>query len=150
MGHFGRFGPSLQRKEITVIELWKEEDDEESFIHSEFECKLIRAPLMKYWTGYVLIEDITHPWWGLHYAELDYVPIHGKISYADFNPMRESDQTAWWVGFNCGHPFDLLPFDYEIDGKKYPRLFKNHIYRNIDFAREQVMIIADWARKAVQ
>lgn len=129
-------------------EVWKSEPDEEYFIHSGFHCILRRAPVMKYWTGYVLIEDQTHPWWGLHYAELDYVPVHGKVIYADFDPTKNDDQSAWCVGFNCGHAGDLQVWDYENEGQKYPRLFKNDIYRDINFAREQVKLLADWAAKA--
>jgi len=133
---------------MTIQEQWKEEPDSESFIHSEFRCVLRRAPLLKYWEGYVLIGNTTHPWWGLHPAELEYVPVHGKVTYSDYNPTNEDDHGSWWVGFHCGHAFDLLVWDWEMEGKKFPRLFKGHIYRDINFAREQVMILADWARKA--
>ena len=131
-------------------EKWKNESSGENFYHKEILCILRRSPVLKYWTGYVIIQDRKHPWWGAHPADLAYVPVHGKITYADFNPDDETDNSAWWIGFHCGHPFDLIVFDYELEGQKYPRLFKNHVYRDVEFAREQVMILADFARKALE
>lgn len=131
-------------------EKWKEEPDSEDFIHAGFRCVLRRAPVMRYWTGYVLIKDQNHPFWGRHPAELEFIPVHGKVTYADFNPTNEADNSSWWVGFHCGHPFDLIVWDWELEGKKYPRLFKDHVYRDLEFAREQAMILADWAKKAME
>ena len=67
--------------------------------------------------GYVAVPP-GHPWHGLAIDDLSrHVHAHGGINYAapcqgddvcHVPDAGESDH-IWWVGFDCGHGFDLIP-----------------------------------------
>lgn len=133
----------------TVIEpVWETEPDLEYFEAYGYKCVVHRLRTLKYWTGYVIISNKNHPWYGddprILFGEIE---VHGGITYADFSPFSDSTED-WYVGFHCGHPFDLIPYFWEQEGHNYPRLFRNHIYRDINFAIEQTKLLAKQAKDA--
>lgn len=66
--------------------------------------------------GYVAVPP-SHPWHGVPYDNID-VSTHGGLTYSDScdddGPIchvpspGESDE-VWWVGFDCGHCYDVMP-----------------------------------------
>jgi hypothetical protein len=57
--------------------------------------------------GYVRV-PAGHPWHGRSYHELD-VECHGGLTFGELDLPCEApgDDDAYWVGFDCGHCWDL-------------------------------------------
>jgi hypothetical protein len=59
--------------------------------------------------GYVFL-DIDHPWYGIHYNDLDNMLsdldfyVHGGLTYSDYT----QDKLYWCIGFDTGHSGDNL------------------------------------------
>lgn len=97
---------------------WQNEPDRVEWVSGGLPCVLSRNPMYGTWCGYVGVPP-GHPWHGRGWPELEDVQVHGCVTYADgtdpraphirsmANP-REYDP-YWWVGFDCGHAFDLMP-----------------------------------------
>lgn len=129
-------------------EVWKNETNHWKGLVCDYPVILQRQRTMGYWMGYVLIEEKNHPWYGADVADLDYVDVHGKVAYTDYNPFVDDKSGDWWVGFYCGHAFDLVPYFWETEGREYPRLFKHDVYRDYAFAKAEVTKLAEAAREA--
>ena len=69
--------------------------------------------------GYVGVSE-GHPWFGKDYGDLS-ADVHGGLTFADF--CQEGDEAhtichvpgpgepdrVYWLGFDCGHAWDLVP-----------------------------------------
>lgn len=123
-------------------EKWKHEPSyEESTVYG-IPYRLIRQRILKYWMGYIIVNK-SHPWFNADPAELENIDVHGHVAWTGLNPFDPSpNPNEFWIGFYCGHPFDLIPYDWELEGKKYPRLFKKHIYRDMEFVRTETAKLA--------
>ena len=71
-----------------------------------------------------------------------YVYAHGGITFT--GPMPD----GWWVGFDCAHGGDLTPATHHIlKAAGFPELAEN-IYRDMDYVREQVRLLAKQLKEA--
>lgn len=107
---------------------WQEEPDRIEFRVPELPalaCLMVRGP-MGSWCGYVGVPP-GHPLHGKGYSDDAAEPlmVHGGLTYAapcmvesDRGPDAlichapepgESDE-VWWLGFDCGHAFDISPW----------------------------------------
>jgi hypothetical protein len=62
---------------------------------------------MGYRCGYIEV-DRSHPWYGKSRDELDFICVHGGVTFSDF------DEDSSWFGFDCAHfndapDLELLP-----------------------------------------
>lgn len=67
--------------------------------------------------GYVGV-DKDHPFFEQHYDKCD-VSVHGGLTFTDFCQNHEhgvchipgpgEPDRVWWLGFDCGHAWDLIP-----------------------------------------
>ncbi len=58
--------------------------------------------------GYVRVPK-GHSWWGKNYNEIE-TECHGGLTFAEKDePCAQGNEAddGWWVGFDCGHGFDL-------------------------------------------
>ena len=58
-----------------------------------------------YRVGYVRI-PVGHPWFGVSYADLDDVHVHGGLTYSSYGideETRKLIKNEWWIGFDCAH-----------------------------------------------
>jgi hypothetical protein len=77
---------------------------------------VVRSALTGALCGYVGVPP-GHPLHGKKYGEIEGVSVHGGLTYSercDDGPIchvAEPGEPAavWWIGFDCGHAFDLMP-----------------------------------------
>ena len=98
--------------------------------------------------GYVGVAP-GHPWHNLNYMGLIGVQVHGGLTYSDHcqdDPINgichvpnpgEADH-LYWLGFDCGHSFDLCPNERSYGGK----------YRDVKYVRDEVTNLAKQAKEA--
>ena len=73
----------------------------------EIKTKLIPItwlPMMTtgYGCGYIGV-PVEHPWYDKDYSQLEYVSVHGGLTYSDFNVAKEPPDGYWWIGFDTAH-----------------------------------------------
>lgn len=79
--------------------------------HRGFEFNITKNS-MGYRCGYVKVLP-GHPWFGseIHCGadHLDHVKVHGGITFSepDLKCGKGGADNGWWVGFDCGHAWDL-------------------------------------------
>lgn len=130
---------------------WHEEPEEHQFEHRGIMCKLGRN-MNGAWCGYVPLPE-GHPWVGRKGENIP-ATCHGGIT---FSKQVDSEYfgitNAWVVGFDCSHGGDHGPAHEAVMMKVLGRksilgdLFHSE-YRNIDYATEETMKLADqtvWA-----
>lgn len=101
---------------------WVGEPDRKQWIDpaTDLDCLVLRNHLGVF-CGYIGLPP-GHPWHGQSYDEIGHkVDVHGGLTFANRcaevdgieaichvpAPGRPAD--VWWLGFDCGHPFDLVP-----------------------------------------
>lgn len=120
-----------------------------------FPC-LIRRAGMGHLCGYVAIPP-GHPWHGMAYDDIK-ADAHGGLTFADtcewpvcHVPKPGESDDVWWVGFDCGHAFDLSPkmsmYESLAPGLTLRSLDCGH-YRTIEYVREVTSGLAAQARDA--
>lgn len=104
-------------------------------------CLVVRNWHSGHWCGYVGVTE-GHPAYAKGYNDVD-VDVHGGLTYADFcmhDPTEHSvchvpgagePDTVYWLGFDCGHSFDLSP-SYSKMGT----------YRTLDYVRAECAALA--------
>lgn len=127
---------------------WDNELDKKQWLDpiSGLPC-MIKRNHMGVWCGYVGLSE-SHLDYGRDYADVD-ADVHGGLTYADFcqdesDPahsichVTDDGKPVWWLGFDCGHSFDLTPRMLR-DG------FPAHsfeTYRNQAYVEAQVLKLA--------
>jgi hypothetical protein len=93
---------------------WQTEPDRVEWIFHGVPCLMIRHASWGSWNGYAGVEP-GHKWHGKDRAETE-CNAHGGITYC--GPVDEylqmlskprSFKNVWWIGFDTGHAFDLMP-----------------------------------------
>lgn len=152
---------------------WDDEPDRVQWTDDDtgLACLIRRGPLGN-WCGYVGVPE-GHPWHGMDYhhcvvcrtSYLDgcehneplssVVIVHGGLTFAagcDGDPVAgvchvaDDGDTVWWLGFDCGHGFDLVPglvarglaLGYSIEDAT----FGSATYRDIEYVRGEVRSLA--------
>lgn len=121
---------------------WDDEPDRVDFEHAGRRCLMLRNLRLGHWCGYVAVPP-GHPYYGKDYDGLD-VEVHGGLTYADAcagdichkaKPGEPDD--LWWLGFDCGHFLDLVPFRHDSD------LPEKEIYRDVAYVRAECERLAE-------
>lgn len=95
---------------------WIDEPDRVQWQHAGYACMLLRHPHGGHWCGYVGV-DRAHPFYGRKPLEEE-LPLEGPwdLNYGDrcdgavcHIPEPGMPEDVWWLGFDCGHAFDLCP-----------------------------------------
>jgi hypothetical protein len=107
---------------------------------------------MGYRCGYIRVEP-GHPWHGKGYDDID-AEVHGGLTFsqADKPCKKEGLDTAWWVGFDCGHAFDGrdydLPWDVRDGGEETKKILMD---LDKKFAREDRFAdLPVWMRETIK
>ena len=98
---------------------WQSEPDRVDFVHSGFACFARRHPGHGYWCGYVGVPR-EHPLYGKEWTEtaaIGELEAHMGVNYSAVcdggdichTPAPGMPDDVWWLGFDCGHMFDLAP-----------------------------------------
>jgi hypothetical protein len=93
---------------------WMSEPDRVEFRHAGLPCLLRRSPRGGAWCGYVAVPP-GHPLHGTTHDGID-VEVHGGLTYSGrcegdvcHVPAPGEPDDVWWIGFDCGHAFDVSP-----------------------------------------
>ena len=130
--------------------LWEQEPDRVQWRDPETgRVCLIKRNTFGAWCGYVGVEP-GHPWHNKGYMEVQ-ADVHGSLTYADHCdedpakgichiPTRGEADNLFWLGFDCGHSFDLLP-DARMN-------WGGGIYRDAEYVRDECRNLARQADQA--
>lgn len=132
---------------------WDEEPDRIEWRHLGFACLMVRSDV-GVWCGYLGVPP-GHPWHGD--PDPEGACAHGGVNYASAcagrvchvaQPGEPAD--VWWLGFDCGHAFDLIPSISAHPGLRTAELAKKMgwQYRDVAYVTEQVNRLAEQAKAA--
>lgn len=155
---------------------WQKEPDKIQWTDERtgLPCLGVRHPTSGHWCGYVGVSE-GHPAFGLHYNKADALAepdengyhgldVHGGLTFSDFcdeHPDAEAQgichvpqpgqpEKVWWLGFDCGHAFDLCPaYDVYLRHQGIPTFrsawFGTH-YRTLEYVQEECAKLATQLR----
>jgi hypothetical protein len=121
---------------------WVDEPDKAQWVSSNLDCLIVRGP-MGALCGYVGVPE-SHPMFEKDYNSAD-VEVHGGLTFANrCSPSPEGDhkgichveegaanETVWWLGFDCGHAWDVIPrYDFTFGS--------DETYRNFSYVKKEV------------
>lgn len=66
---------------------------------SGYSCMVTIHSDLGHYCGYVGLPE-GHPYWGKDYADLEHVPAHGGLTFA------EEIDGDWWLGFDTAHGWE--------------------------------------------
>lgn len=137
---------------MIIEDKWNSEPNELIFNHLGFKCVCKRQRVMKTWLGYIIIPK-DHPWFSIDQAIFNEIKLikDRKISYTGhcpFSPEPRNDE--WWIGFDCTQEFDLIPMHWESEGQTHPKLFRKHTYKDLEFVKSRLRMIAESAQRMYQ
>lgn len=120
---------------------WLDEPDELEWLTAGLPCVAVRNLIMGHWCGYVGIPP-SHPLYGKGTRFGRNLHVHGEITYAsEEDPGRsvvdavlpEPNTVWWWLGFDCGHAYDLIPrLEKHLNTYPYSRT-----YHTLSYVREE-------------
>src|SRR5262252_4875039 len=120
---------------------WQTEVDREDFEHAGFPCLALRNHY-GCWCGYVGV-PAGHPAYQQAYTDVN-VEVHGGLTYAGecsppicHIPKPDQSDDVWWLGFDCGHCFDLLPGFVAYERRVGFDLSKNEVYRDLAYVKAE-------------
>jgi hypothetical protein len=127
---------------------WDNEPNRIEFESHGFPVIMRRHPRMGNWCGYVAVPP-GHPCHGLRHNNLPDLSAHGGVNYAEpctgdicHVPKEGEPADVWWLGFDCGHCFDMTPWmeaqkkkmDFASDDPDAPWC---DVYRDADYVRSE-------------
>jgi len=128
---------------------WDKELDHYVWYHQDISCKIRRGPLGSL-CGYIGL-PFDHPWYGRSYDTIydlnPEIEVHGGLTYAGEQNDSEDDIWYWYVGFDCGHYADTIPYIAIPYIMGYGSR-RTH-YRDVAYVTKQVNSLAEQA-KAIQ
>jgi hypothetical protein len=135
---------------------WVGEPDRVEWRFAGFPCLMRRTP-MGIWCGYVAVGE-GHPWFEQRPDDIE-ARAHGGLNYADtcnasvcHVPRAGESDHVYWVGFDCGHGWDVLPGleaqMREALGREPYRL-PGAVYRDQAYVMAQVDGLARQALEAI-
>ena len=123
---------------------WSSEPDFTEFRHAGFDCAIVRHGELGHLCGYVGVPN-GHPMHGKKFEKLcDIIDSHGGVSYAgkgDKTPM--TNKALWWIGFDCAHHGDLVPFILLYNPKQDER----DAYRDYEYVTKETKYLAEQLQK---
>lgn len=95
---------------------WMAEPDRAQWAHAGYACLILRHPHHGYLCGYVGV-DRAHPAYGKHPLQEEVkASAHQGLNYGALCdglichvPEPGMPDDVWWLGFDCGHSWDLAP-----------------------------------------
>ena len=119
---------------------WLDEPNREEFNYAGLDCLIVRHPEMGHLCGYVAVGE-GHPCYSRGYDYLPYddlfpVSVHGGLTYSREGDGEYQPKGYWWLGFDCAHFNDIIPF---MPGP----LSQHGSYKNFNFIRQEIKELAD-------
>ena len=135
---------------------WLEEPDKVVWVDdaSDLDCMIVRNHHGAL-CGYVGLPE-GHPLHGQGYDESD-VDVHGGLTFAGpcMEGAREDEQhichdpqgrpdNVWWLGFDCGHAFDLMPaLRVRHRDLGFDDVGLDESYRDLAYVKDEVTRLAE-------
>jgi hypothetical protein len=113
---------------------WSGEPDLLEFEVYGFKCYAERRDNMGHLCGYIVV-DGTHPWHALTYNDLNYVDVHGGLTYSDDKPNYTT------FGFDCAHAGDVVPRMVEL-------IDTDDTYKGMGYVVGELIKLAKQAKEA--
>jgi hypothetical protein len=127
---------------------WTNEPHSYQWSAFDLQCLVFRAPNLLHWCGYVGVPP-GHPAFLRDYQDLPEIQVHGGLTYSNFLERAESYVKSrthscrhWWLGFNCSHPFDLVPGLLRGQLGSLSSRLCIQTYRNFKYVRAQTEFLA--------
>lgn len=113
----------VQRKDDWGYGQWCHEPDKVSWVDEAtgLDCLIVRSQVMGALCGYVGLPP-GHDLYGRYYDEIHAIECHGGLTFSDrcqptmspavgvcHIPQDGRPVDVWWLGFDCGHAWDLCP-----------------------------------------
>ena len=144
----------MERKEYHTIDKsewrpgpWIDEPDKIQWPDEEtgLPCLVVRNSWNGILCGYVGVSE-DHPYFKKHYHDVEGgVVIHGGLTFSEschdwddessgicHMPGEGEPDHVWWLGFDCGHFYDLIPhcegFDTGFDPIEHDALYRDVSY----------------------
>ena len=116
-----------------LAKLIRHEGNEKRFSYKEVECLILRQYL-GHLCGYAKV-PLEHIWHNVNYLDIDWmhyidIPVHGRLTFSGAIPR----EAGWWVGFDCGHFGDLIPYQPDLGG----------IYRDMNYVQSELEKLVDF------
>lgn len=133
----------------TISKEWLDEPDRVEFEHAGYECLIIRHSELRHLCGYVAVLR-GHPCYGKYcdripYEDLLPVSVHGGLTLSEEGDGEHRLVGRWWLGFDCAHFMDTVPFVLEhFPGHSF---LLGGTYRNIQYVRQETMSLAEQIAK---
>ena len=128
---------------------WQAEPDRLEWRHaSGLPCLIVRSHMGSL-CGYVGVPP-EHPFYMRHYDSCE-VDVHGGLTYSGHcrgrichKPEPGEERDIWWLGFDCAHYQDLVPYMRVMLGQlpSFRPLHNGDRYRSIDYVRIEVEQLA--------
>lgn len=132
---------------------WKDEPNRKEWESNGFKCLIVRHDTAGFLCGYVGIPE-GHPWHGVDYNDIE-AEVHGGLTFGDEGDGERWPKGSYWVGFDCAHGGDLIPWTEPI--MLFARGFshKEHYpdedtYRDIVYVTNETESLARQAAEAVK
>lgn len=123
---------------------WQDEPDLVIWQSSGLKCAIARND-MGCLCGYVRVPD-GHVCHGLDYNHAHDIvaslECHGGLTYSrSYHPCGDGEDGGWWLGFDCGHGGDGIPY-FITNGFARGLLGDRNCYRDIGYVRSEVEALA--------
>jgi len=114
---------------------------------AKYPAMLLRNPRGA-WCGYVGVSE-WHPWFEKGYQDLPSIEAHGGLTYSGpcsgricHVPEEGHKDHVWWLGFDCGHIWDLTPTNKLCPT---PDCLGGKTYRNQGYVQSWIVRLAEQA-----
>lgn len=139
---------------------WQHEPDKKQWIDpaTGLDCLIVRNSHLGNLCGYVGVPE-GHPLFGKAYGEID-VDVHGGLTFSEKcqpDPRGEGFGVChtpelgrgevYWLGFDCGHAFDLAPAAEAFYRKRGLPPFGGSIYRSVAYVERECARLARQLKK---
>ena len=119
---------------------WLDEPDKDEFEHDGLKCLILRNLELGHLCGYVAVPK-GHPCYGKDYDHIPYddlfpVEVHGGLTFSGEGDGNRWPEGHWWLGFDCAHAWDLVPYMYMPFGS-------SGTYRNFQYVRQETKDLAE-------
>lgn len=130
-------------------QVWETEPSTEFWIDPEtgYGCAIVRHTSMLHLCGYVGV-PMTHPWAQKGYddmrmADNEWVDVHGGLTYSTDHAPNEKPDGHWWLGFDCAHCGDLVPYMAKRGG----HLDREESYKDWAYVKAEATKLARQAKQ---
>lgn len=120
---------------------WESEPNELKFEHNGFKCLIRRQPELGTLCGYVALPP-KHPYYGMDFDKIN-VDVHGGLTFSYKGDDTEGwSKGYWWIGFDCSHAMDFVPYMERYNSLKDDR-YSKAIYKNIGYVKNELISLTE-------